>query len=276
MSPPFCLPCKGSLASPGSLQPHSAAVKDRRGREGTYVRLTCCMASEDRPYARFRRALDVRSVMQAETAAREMGRLGLLDALDYLVLLAREAPDRYDRAAWRWLSRLLASSRPPRRSRAPRGRVDFEVCGQPRDLLVPRARLIRKTHTPSKTQRDAHAPTRRRTGRPLRRFCSSHVSSGVHAVQVERPQSTLAQEQRCHRSRPFRKGVGAAVRLGTDEIAVAVGCLRGLRGVMRSSRGRCCGHWSSTGMRHGGSEWAARCRTAHSVRVDLVHCFEVD
>ena len=41
------------------------------------------MTSEGRPYARFRRALDVRSVMQAETAAREMGRLGLTDALGF-------------------------------------------------------------------------------------------------------------------------------------------------------------------------------------------------
>jgi hypothetical protein len=65
------------------------------------------MTSEGRPYARFRRPLDVRSVMQAETAARELGRLGLNDALDYLVLLAAEAPGRYDRAARRWLSQLL-------------------------------------------------------------------------------------------------------------------------------------------------------------------------
>jgi len=68
------------------------------------------MTAEGRPYARFRRALDVRSVIQAESAARELGRLGLLDALDYLVLLAAEAPDRYDRAARKWLARLLAES----------------------------------------------------------------------------------------------------------------------------------------------------------------------
>jgi hypothetical protein len=48
--------------------------------------------------------------MQAETAARELGRLGLLDALDYLVLLAAEAPERFDRAAQRWLARLLSES----------------------------------------------------------------------------------------------------------------------------------------------------------------------
>ncbi len=68
------------------------------------------MTSDGRPYARFRRALDGRSVMQAETAARELGRLGLNDALDYLTLLAAEAPDRYDRAARKWLARLLAES----------------------------------------------------------------------------------------------------------------------------------------------------------------------
>jgi hypothetical protein len=48
--------------------------------------------------------------MQAEMAPREMGRLGLLDALDHLVLLATEEPDRYDRAARKWLARLLAES----------------------------------------------------------------------------------------------------------------------------------------------------------------------
>jgi hypothetical protein len=39
------------------------------------------MTAEGRPYARFRRALEVRSVFQAETAARDLGRLGLNDAL---------------------------------------------------------------------------------------------------------------------------------------------------------------------------------------------------
>jgi hypothetical protein len=65
------------------------------------------MTAEGRPSAPFRRALDVRSVMQAESAAREMGRLGLLDALDYLALRASEAPDRFDRAARKWCGRLV-------------------------------------------------------------------------------------------------------------------------------------------------------------------------
>ena len=68
------------------------------------------MTSQGRPYARFQRALEVRSVPQAEAAARELPRLGLLDALDYCTLLAAEAPERYERAARRWLMRLLAES----------------------------------------------------------------------------------------------------------------------------------------------------------------------
>ena len=39
-----------------------------------------------------------------------MGKLGLLDALDYLTLLAAEAAERYDRAARRWLARLLGGA----------------------------------------------------------------------------------------------------------------------------------------------------------------------
>jgi len=68
------------------------------------------VAPDGSPYARFRRALDARSVMQAETAARELGRLGLNDALDYLVLLATEDSERFERAARKWLARLLSES----------------------------------------------------------------------------------------------------------------------------------------------------------------------
>jgi len=65
------------------------------------------MTAEGRPYARFRRALGVRSLMGAETAAREMRRLGLLDAIDLCALMAVEAPDRYPRAARRLFVRLV-------------------------------------------------------------------------------------------------------------------------------------------------------------------------
>jgi hypothetical protein len=41
-------------------------------------------------------------------AMKEMRRVGLLDALDYCVLLASEAPKLYDAAARKWLGLLLA------------------------------------------------------------------------------------------------------------------------------------------------------------------------
>jgi len=42
----------------------------------------------------------------AEAAAREVRRLGLADALD-LALLYRAEPERYERAAARWIARLI-------------------------------------------------------------------------------------------------------------------------------------------------------------------------
>jgi hypothetical protein len=56
----------------------------------------------------FRRALETRSVTQAELAMREMRRVGLLDALDYVALLAAEHSERFEPAAVRWLSVLLS------------------------------------------------------------------------------------------------------------------------------------------------------------------------
>jgi hypothetical protein len=56
----------------------------------------------------FWRAIETRSVNQAELALREMGRVGLLDALDYCALLAAERSERFERTAVRWLSVLLS------------------------------------------------------------------------------------------------------------------------------------------------------------------------
>jgi hypothetical protein len=43
-------------------------------------------------------------------AAREMGELTLADALDFCLLLAGADPDRWPRAAARWLGRLILES----------------------------------------------------------------------------------------------------------------------------------------------------------------------
>lgn len=46
-------------------------------------------------------------------AAREMGGLSLLDALTLCELLAKADPARYERAALRWLQRLIDERLPP-------------------------------------------------------------------------------------------------------------------------------------------------------------------
>jgi hypothetical protein len=65
------------------------------------------VTSQGHPYARFRRALATGNPRIAETAAREVRRLSLADALDFC-LLYRGEPAKYERAAARWIARLIA------------------------------------------------------------------------------------------------------------------------------------------------------------------------
>jgi hypothetical protein len=57
------------------------------------------------PYSRFRRALEVGRLPIVYAAAAELPRIDLLDALDILALIAEQDPDRYPRAAGRWIGR---------------------------------------------------------------------------------------------------------------------------------------------------------------------------
>ena len=63
------------------------------------------MTSPGSAHGRFTRAIETRNLRGAETAMREMGDVSLLDALDYLALLAGARPDRFDQAALRWHGR---------------------------------------------------------------------------------------------------------------------------------------------------------------------------
>lgn len=54
----------------------------------------------------FRRALERRNLLGAEMALREMGQVTLLEALDYLALLAELRPEKLEAAAVRWHGRL--------------------------------------------------------------------------------------------------------------------------------------------------------------------------
>lgn len=66
------------------------------------------MSANSSPLPRFRRAVEVGSVLQAEAAARELGSLSDEDALRFLLLLHRVGDARYERAAVRFLGRVLA------------------------------------------------------------------------------------------------------------------------------------------------------------------------
>ena len=65
------------------------------------------MTSQGSPYARFKRALDSGNLMQVRAAAAELPAVPLRDALEVCELLRRAKPEVYERAALRWLARLL-------------------------------------------------------------------------------------------------------------------------------------------------------------------------
>jgi hypothetical protein len=64
------------------------------------------VTSQGSAYARFRRALEARSVTSALACAAELKPLGLTDSLEVLLLIRDEAPARYGTAALRWHGRL--------------------------------------------------------------------------------------------------------------------------------------------------------------------------
>jgi hypothetical protein len=71
------------------------------------------MTSQGTAHGRFERAIHCGHVQAAEMAAREMGGLSLADALLQCELLAKVDPQRYERAALRWLERFIDERLPP-------------------------------------------------------------------------------------------------------------------------------------------------------------------
>ena len=63
------------------------------------------------PYARFRAALQAGNLLLVRTAAAELPRVDLVDALAICVLMGAQHDERFDRAATKWLAR-LALERP--------------------------------------------------------------------------------------------------------------------------------------------------------------------
>ena len=69
------------------------------------------MTSEGNPYARFRRALATGNEAVVVAAALELPRIALDDALQICLVLRGGDPDRYERAAVRWLGRFALEAR---------------------------------------------------------------------------------------------------------------------------------------------------------------------
>jgi hypothetical protein len=68
------------------------------------------VTSDGSPYARFRRALETGNELLVVSAARELPRIALNDALR-ICLVLRNDPERYERAAVRWLGRFALEAR---------------------------------------------------------------------------------------------------------------------------------------------------------------------
>lgn len=62
-------------------------------------------------HAVFQHAIERRNLLTAEAAARELGRLSLSDALEFLLLLSEKDPARFDPAAARWHARFVLEAR---------------------------------------------------------------------------------------------------------------------------------------------------------------------
>ena len=71
------------------------------------------VTSQGSPATRFKRAIERRSLINAELAAREMDQVSLEDALALVILYAEQAEPRFERAAVRWLGRLLLEKQLP-------------------------------------------------------------------------------------------------------------------------------------------------------------------
>src|SRR5918911_2180620 len=69
------------------------------------------VTSDGSAYVRFRRALETGNELLVLATARELPRVPLEDALHICLLMRAGDPDRYERAAVRWLGRFALEAR---------------------------------------------------------------------------------------------------------------------------------------------------------------------
>jgi hypothetical protein len=69
------------------------------------------MTSQGSPYARFRRSLENGNLFMVRAAAAELPTIRLDDALRVCLLIRDHDPDKYERAALRWVGRFALEAR---------------------------------------------------------------------------------------------------------------------------------------------------------------------
>jgi hypothetical protein len=69
------------------------------------------LTAQGHPRAIFSRAIEHGNLVAAESAAREVGRLTLEEALRLLFLYAEHDPIKFERAALRWLARYVTEGK---------------------------------------------------------------------------------------------------------------------------------------------------------------------
>jgi hypothetical protein len=84
------------------------------------------VTSHGSAYARFRRALKTGNMAIIRSAAGELPHVDLVDALAVCVAIRRAEPDRFERAALRWLARFCVERRDVTLSEVQRAAWAFE------------------------------------------------------------------------------------------------------------------------------------------------------
>ncbi|HEY7622971.1 MAG TPA: hypothetical protein VH834_24565 [Solirubrobacteraceae bacterium] len=72
----------------------------------------CSLSTKGSPYANFQRSLQTRTLSIVLPAAAELAWINLADSLEILSLMAQEGDPRFERAAARWIGRLLTETPP--------------------------------------------------------------------------------------------------------------------------------------------------------------------
>jgi hypothetical protein len=70
------------------------------------------LTAQGHPRAICKRAIERRTILIAEMAAREVGNLTLVEALELVCLYAETEPAKFERAALRWHVRYVAEAAP--------------------------------------------------------------------------------------------------------------------------------------------------------------------